>query len=68
MSNRKARVERRLARRQAAEPRQEEDRRQQQRRMDPPLTGEELERRLRELGIAGDRRRANRRTQGERRR
>lgn len=73
MSDRRARFERRLAARiaarEAVEPRQAE-RRDQRRRADPPLEGEALEARLRELGIGQDRRRApgDRRSGGERRR
>jgi hypothetical protein len=74
VSDRRARFERRLAARIAArmvvEPRRVEDRREQRRRADPPLEGEQLERRLRELGIGQDRRRApgDRRSHTDRRR
>lgn len=73
MSNRQARAERRLAARiaarEAVEPRQE-DRRAERRRVDPPLEGEALDARLRQLGIGQDRRRApgDRRSGGDRRR
>jgi hypothetical protein len=71
--SRQERAERRLAARiaarEAAEPR-EDERRAERRRADPPLEGEELERRLRALGIGQDRRRApgDRRSGGDRRR
>jgi hypothetical protein len=72
-AGRQARAERRAAARRAKlaaiEPRKDE-RRQERRRADPPLEGEALERRLRELGIGQDRRRApgDRRDGGDRRR
>jgi hypothetical protein len=63
----KAAAEERLR---AREARKEEERREQQRRTDPPLQGEALDRRLRELGIGQDRRRApgDRRSGTDRRR
>jgi hypothetical protein len=68
--SRRERAERRLAERMAArEPRQDE-RRAERRRADPPLEGEALAARLRELGIGQDRRRlpGDRRSGGDRRR
>jgi hypothetical protein len=73
--SRKARFLRRLEERRrlaggsrfgAADPRDPDDRRQAERRTET-LSGEALEKRLRELGIT-DRRRGDRRTGGDRRR
>jgi hypothetical protein len=76
MSDRRARFLRRLAARRAAgeagqkfgadDPRRD-DRRQAERRTEP-LTGEALERRLRELGLTHDRRVGQRRSGADRRR
>ena len=74
--SREARFLRRLAERRAAtatgnkfgaaDPRQIPDRRQEERR-DPSLTPAQIEARMRELGISGDRRSGQRRSRGERR-
>lgn len=64
----KAKEEDRLARIAAAEARQQQHRRQAARRVDPPLVADDLDRKLAELGITGDRRTADRRSGADRRR
>jgi isopropylmalate/homocitrate/citramalate synthase len=60
-------AERRQAAIEAADPRHVEDRRQAERRTES-LTGEQLDARLRELGITTDRRQGQRRQHRDRRR
>lgn len=70
LAKRRAAQAREEERQRAREARKEEERREEARRADPPLDGASLDRKLRELGIGQDRRRApgDRRSGGDRRR